>query len=172
MIHCMKKLIIYFIVSLAGFFIVSSIPRIFYTSYFFGLPFPMYRFPFDCAMQIDPNYLCEGFIWKGVLYDILIWLTASVLIVNFYKVIINSLDTIFINVKKVFAKTYLISLIILAAIILILIFLTYTRKYISQDVSCGGFIGKTCPVGYYCPESKYPDQLKKCVSLFEFLRQR
>jgi hypothetical protein len=162
----MKRYGIYLLVSLIGFFIASyfysSNPR-------FGFPYAVYLFPFDCGFggyNRDPNYMCEGFLWPGVFKDAVIWIIASVLLVQLYN-----LRSKLIPGKKLMKIILLIGFVI-AILGIILIVFNSTKGYMGQDAMCGGFEGKICPAGYYCPDSRYPDELKKCVSFLEFFKRR
>jgi hypothetical protein len=63
--------------------------------------------------------------------------------------------------------------IIVGVVILVFIGLTFISNVsIGQEAYCGGFTGRAlCPFGYYCPRGGYPDELKQCVSWFNFFKQ-
>ncbi len=163
----MKRFGIFLLITFVGFFISSFL----YSSHpTFGFPYAVYLFPFDCGYNRDPNFMCEGFIWMGILKDSIIWLAISVLLVHIYK-----LRRKFIPGKKLIKIIPLICFIILI-IVGVFIFFNVSKGYLNGNIGnqkyCGGFEGKVCSLGYYCPDSRYPDELKKCVSFFEFFKSR
>lgn len=163
----MKKFWIYPTISLIGFFISSF----FYSSHpTYGFPYPVYLFPFDCWYNKDPNFVCEKFLWIGIFKDIIIWLIVSVLLVHLYT----------IRRKLIPGKKLIKTILLVSSVILIIggvfIFFNLSKGYLNGNIGnqeyCGGFEGKQCSIGYYCPAAKYPDELKKCISFFNFILKR
>ncbi|HRN70045.1 MAG TPA: hypothetical protein PLS49_02565 [Candidatus Woesebacteria bacterium] len=133
----------------------------------FGFPFTNYYPPIDCRYNADPAYICEGRIeWKTTFVNSAIWISISF----FSLKIFEKRNTLLFGKKiKVIA---IVSLVILIIIYLFYLQVLVAKDYFNQNLTCGGIRGEICPVGFHCPESKYPDELKQCVSVIELLRRR
>lgn len=168
-----QRLILYSVVSIIGFFIVSFGFEMFFKSNSFGMPFPIYTVPYDCRFYF-PSDCYEGFLWQSILVDLLLWLIVSYIVVHLYKVIKANCKINFqlVNVLRKISSMGLIFGAVIGLVILIIIGLSFISGSMGQEAYCGGFTGKAvCPIGYYCPRSGYPDELKQCVSVLKFWKR-